>query len=314
MNNRSRHMQYRRSIYRKKRIKAILLIVAASLVLLFILFMVIGTALHKKTSENKNDRPTPSGTEQSTTSPLPIAQSVGAYALPMLKDGSSFSERLSAIDSSAGAVTIDLNSTDGTLKYLSSLSSKLSFLTQATDAQSLSSVMSRIDDRELYASALLYVPSFSEENDLLRDIYLSAWCSIAVEALRAGADDCLLFPRGATVEDVDRLCELALLVRATEEEAIVGCVIPEDVLNAENSEVLIAKMAKAFNFLTLDTTSYKEDVDIAAYVESRISQMQMQLIYYKMRVLLPYSPVAEDQQKYIDTAKKYNISSWQIKP
>lgn len=314
MNNRSRHMQYRRSIYRKKRIKAILLIAAALLVLLFVLFMVIGTALHKKTSEDNGKKPTQSGTEQSVTSTLPTAQSVGAYALPMLKDGSSFSERLSAIDGSAGAVTIDLNDTDGTLKYLSSISGNLSFLSQASDAQSLSSVISRIDDRELYASALLYVPSFSEENDLLREVYLSAWCSIAVEAIRAGADDCLLFPRGATAEDVDRLCDLALLIRATEEDAIIGCVIPEDVLNAENSEVLIAKFAKAFNFLTLDTTSYKEDVDIAAYVESRISQMQMQLIYYKMRVLLPFSELAENQQKYIDTAKKYNISSWQIKP
>lgn len=314
MNNRSRHMQYRRSIYRKKRIKAILLIAAASLVLLFVIFMVIGTALHKKTSEDETDRPTPSGTEQSAQNTLPAAQSVGAYALPMLKDGSSFSERLTAIDGAASAVTIDLNSTDGTLKYLSSISGKLSFLSQATDAQSLSSVMSRIDDRELYASALLYVPSFSEENDLLRDVYLSAWCSIAVEAIRAGADDCLLFPRGATVEDVDRLCELAFLIRATEKDAIIGCVIPEDVLNAENSEVLISKLSKAFNFLTLDTTNYKEDVDIVAYVESRISQMQMQLIYYKMRVLLPFSEITEDQQKYIDTAKKYNITSWQIRP
>ena len=314
MNKRSKNVKYRRSIYREKRIKAILLIVAVSLVLLFALFMVIGTLLHKKTSEDSNRRPTPSGTEQSAANTLPAAQTVGAYALPMLKDGSSFSERLSAIGDSAGAVMIDLNETDGTLNYISSLSGKLSFLSQASDAQSLSSVISRIDDRELYASALLYVPSFSEENDLLREVYLSAWCSVAVEAIRAGADDCLLFPRGATAEDVDRICDLALLVRATEEDAIVGCVIPEDVLSAENSEVLIAKLAKVFNFLTLDTTNYKDDVDIAAHVESRISQMQMQLIYYKMRVLLPFSDLAEDQQKYIDTAKRYNITSWQIKP
>ena len=305
-------MQYRRSIYRKKRIKAILLIAAVSLVLLFVLFMVIGTALHKKTSDNKDKRPTPSGTEQSASNALTPAQSVGAHALPLLKDGSSFSERLSAIGEGANAVTVDLNSTDGTLKYLSSLASELSFLSQASDAQSLSGVISRIDDRELYLSALLYVPSFAEENDLLREVYLSAWCSVALEAIRAGADDCLLFPRGATADDVDRLCELALLIRRSEEEAIVGCVIPEDVLSAENSEVLIANLAKAFNFLTLDTTSYKEDVD--AYVEERISQMQMQLIYYKMRVLLPYSDDPTEQQKYVDTAKRYNITSWQIRP
>lgn len=309
-------MQYRRSIYRKKRIKAILLIAAAALVLLFVLFMVIGSVLHDKTSEDndKNKRPSSSGTEQSRNDSLPAAQSVEAYALPLLKDGSTFADRLSAINGSASAVTIDLNTTDGTLKYLSSLSGKLSFLDQAADAQSLSSVISRIDSRDLYASAILYVPSFAEENDLLKEVYLSAWCSVAVEAIRAGADDCLLFPRGASADDVDRLCELALLIRSTEPEAIVGCVIPEDVLSAENSEVLIAKLSKAFNFMTLDTTGYKEDVDVAAFVESRISQMQMPLIYYKMRVLLPYSDVSENMQKYIEVAKKYNITSWQIKP
>lgn len=308
-------MQYRRSPYRKKRIKAILIITGASLAVLFLLFMIIGSALHKKTSDGEPagspDREDTSSTESSA---LPAAKSVGAYALPMLKDGSSFAERLSAIDETADAVTLDLNATDGTLKYISSLAGELSFLQQAADAQSLSSVFSRVDDRELYASALLYVPAFAEENDLLREVYLSAWCSVATEAIRAGADDCLLFPRGATAEDVDRLCELAQLIRSTEEDAVVGCVIPEDVLNAENSEVQIAKLAKAFNFLALDTTGYKEDVDVTAHVEARISQMQMQLIYYKMRVLLPYSELAEEQQSYIDTAEKYNISSWQIKP
>jgi hypothetical protein len=78
--------------------------------------------------------------------------------------------------------------------------------------------------------------------------------------------------------------------------------------------VLIAELAKAFNYLSLDTTNHKDDEDVTSYVEARISQFQAQLIYYKMRVLLPFSDNPEDMQKYIDTAKKYNISSWQIKP
>jgi hypothetical protein len=291
------------------------MISVAALVFLFALFLIIGTALFNKTSEDSNGN---KNHQQNTDLPqkvtLPAAQIIGAHALPLLKDGSTFAERLSSLEDDVSAVTIDLNTPDGTLKYLSSLSGQLGFLSSTSDASSLANAISRTDDHELYVSALLYVPSFSEENDLLREVYLSAWCSVAVEAMREGVDDCLLVPRGASAAEVGRVCELAALIRATEPDAIVGCVIPEDILGAENKEVLIAELAKAFNYLSLDTTNHKDDEDVTSYVEARISQFQAQLIYYKMRVLLPFSDNPEDMQKYIDTAKKYNISSWQIKP
>jgi hypothetical protein len=42
--------------------------------------------------------------------------------------------------------------------------------------------------------------------------------------------------------------------------------------------------------------------------------MQMQLIYYKMRVLLPTSEDEAVMQSYIDSVKKYNAPSWQFMP
>ena len=316
MNNRARHIQYRKSSFRRRRTKAAIIIASIAVAVLVALFLIIGNALHNKTestAKKRNDKT--SATEpDASASKLTEAKLISGYALPLLEDSSTFSERLSALPEDAEAVSVALNQPDGTLLYRSSLSSTLTFLESATDASDLSSLISRIDDEDLYTSALLYVPSFAESDALLKDVYLSSWCSVAAEAIRAGVDDCLLVIRTATVDDVERICELATLIRQIEPNAIVGCAIPEDVSIAENAEVLIKKLSNAFNYLALDTTNYKDDEDVASYVEARISQMQMQLIYYKMRVLLPRASDAETQQIYIEAAKKYNISSWQIKP
>ena len=315
MNNRPKHLQYRRNMYRKKRTKAIAVIVAVALVILFVLFLIIGNALHKKTSEDyTTNAESDKVTDQSNSASLPAAKTVGAYALPLLKDGSTFSARLSDIPEGADAVCINLNTPDGELLYRSSLTSEFSFLSSASDASSLSAAISDIADDELHTSALLYVPSFAEEDELLREIYLTGWCAVAVEAIRAGADDCLLKPSSASAEDVDKLCSLAQRIREIESEAVIGIVIPDDVLSASNSELLISKLSKAYSFLTLNVTNAKEDEDVGAYVESRIAQMQMQLIYYKMRVLLPTSEDAESMQGYIESTKKYNVASWQFLP
>lgn len=315
MNNRPKHLQYRRNIYRKKRTKAIAVIVAVALVVVFILFLIIGNALHKKTStDNPNE---PQGSDNATdskTPSLPSAQAVGAYALPLLQDGSTFSSRLSAIPEDAEAVSINLNETDGTLCYKSDLASEFSFLKVASDASAISSAISTINGRDLYASALLNIPSFAVEDDLSREIYLTGWCAVAVEAIRAGADDCLIKTSSAGADEVEKLCALADLIHEIENEAILGIVIPDDVLTATNSEVLISKLSHSFNFLVLNATNAKEDEDIGVYIETKVAQMQMQLIYYRMRVLLPTADDSATMQSYIDSVKKYNAPSWQFLP
>lgn len=315
MGNRPKHLQYRKNQYRKRRTKAIAVIIAVALAVLFILFLIIGNALHAKTaygpSGSEESDKTTDGTETVTLKP---AATVGAYALPLLKDGSTFASRLSAVPEGAGAVSFALNSPDGELLYRSALTSEFSFLSYAEDASTLSGAISAIDDDELHASAILHVPSFAEEDALLREIYLTGWCAVAVEAIRAGADDCLIKPSSASAEDVDKLCELAERIRGIEPDAIIGAVIPEDVLSSSNSEVLISRLSRSYSFLALNATNAKEDEDVGVYVETRISQMQLQLIYYKMRVLLPSADEPEVMQSYIDSVKKYNVASWQCLP
>jgi len=85
MNNRNRHLQYRKSIYRKRRIRAIVILCVSVAVLAFALFIIIGTVLHKKTKSPTPFEPDDMYSDQETRE-LASAPTVGAYALPLLQE------------------------------------------------------------------------------------------------------------------------------------------------------------------------------------------------------------------------------------
>ena len=313
MNSRNRHMQYRKSIYRKRRIRAAVISCTVAIILAFALFMIIGTALHSRNEQSPETEPLE--TENTVTkNPLPAASTVGAYPLPLLKDGSRFSDRLKSITEDANAVCINLNSSDGTLLYRSELATNLSGVETHKDATSLSSSLTSIERKGFHASALMYLTAFDSKTDLLADVELATSGALACEALREGVGDILFIAKSMTAENVDKICALADNIHTTVEGAIIGITISDDILAESNSVSLIDKLASHFNFLALDTTSYKADDDPALFIEDKISSFQLQLIYYKMRVLLPNSPELETQQRYIEVVTKYNIQNWQMMP
>ena len=309
MNNSSR---YRKNKYRKKRIKTILIISLVALVVLFIIFMSVGLSLSEKTKEPSfdDDFNNVSKTEESDKK---IVQKVSAYPLPLLEDGSSFASRLESIREGATSVSISLNKPDGTLMFRSDLASNLSYLTVASDASSLSSYMRSIEDDELYATGTLYVPSFKneKEDDLMTDVELSIWGSVACEAIRGGVGDVLLIASSATEEDVDRLCALAERIHITESQAIIGLAIPNTILEADKSSSIIDTLSKSFDYLALDLTQLDGEGTTAEKAESLIAKMQLQLMYYGMRALLPKCENAETLEELITIVKKYNVTSWQ---
>ena len=313
MNNRNRHMQYRKSIYRRRRVRAVIICTILIIAVAFALFMIIGTALHNKAQSSRE--PDPHGEETRETNQRPTqAASVGCYPLPLLEDGSSFSSRLSAIPDSAQAVCLSLNDKDGTLFFRSELASSLSQLSVHGDASALSNAVSSIDKNGYYISSVLHIPSFSQENDLLLDVKLSTWGAVTCEAIRAGVNDVLLIVKDMDVDHVDKLCKLADNVHSTVSNAIIGLSLSESVLEDEDSTAIIDKFSAHFNYLALDTTAIRSDEDAVSFIEGRISGLQLELMYYKMRVLLPDADDASVRDEYIEAVKKYNISSWQILP
>ncbi len=312
MNNRNRHMQYRKSIYRKRRIRTTVILSICAAVVVFVLFIIVGTALHNKVQEPDDDWDEFEETSQKTNS-LSAAEVIHAYPLPLLEDGSAFLSRLAAISTEAGAVCINLNNEEGTLLYRSELADSLPNITVAPDASSLSNSLSNIEKNGFYTSGALYLPDFDQTNDLILEVELSLSSAIACEAIRTGVGDVLLIAPSFEEGDVEKLCLLADRIHATEPDAIIGLLISSNIIDAENRIAIIDRLNKHFNYLCVDTTDSGSE-DELAYIEKRISDMQLDIMYYKMRVSLPRSLDGETQAKYIEIATRYNISSWQILP
>lgn len=313
MNNRNRHMQYRKSIYRKRRIRTILILSVSAVVAIFALFIIIGTALHQKT-QPKSPHDSEEQTYKKDETGLTPAASVGGYALPLLEDGSNFSDRLQAIPQKANAVCINLNTEDGTLLYRSELSNEISNISIATDASHISNAISSISSNDMHITSVLFVPSFDGENDLVEDVELAIWSAVACEALRAGVDDVLIIAPNIEIDDLPKIHALADRVHSAVPESVIGFTLSDTILTDEQKTSLIAELNKHFNFLALDTTGYTQEDDPVEYIESKTAKMQLDLMYYKMRVLLPYSSDSATQEKYIEAVEKYNISSWQVLP
>ena len=313
MNNRNRHMQYRKSIYRKRRIKTILILSISIVVIVFALFLIIGTALHKKTEKKDLLTSTPTTQTQEPTGLAPTP-TIGAYALPLLEDGTNFSDRLRAIPQSASAVCINLNDKNGTLLYRSDLLHEISDISVAPDASSLESSVSSISSNDFYISSVLYITAFENGNDLLEDIDLAIWGAVACDALRQGVGDVLIVTPSVEIDDLPKLYALADRVHTAVPNGVIGFALPSAVLGDEQKTALLDELNKHFNYMALDTTEFTDEDDPFEYVERKTANMQLDLMYYKMRVILPFSSNVDEQQKYIEAVTKYNISNWQMLP
>ena len=306
--------RYKKSNYRKRRIRTIIIISSISLIVLFAIFMIVGLSLAEKTTEYQ-PYDDDDGYFETDADDLRKIKSVQAYPLPLLEDGSLFTSRLEKINENATAACISLNRPDGTLLYRSSLASSFTYLETAPDAKSLSYYVDYIEDYELYSTATLYIPTFKEtQNDLQADVELAMWGSIVCEAIREGVGDVLIIASDADAEEVARLCALAERIHITEEAAVVGICLPDSVLEDERSVSLIKSLSESFDYLALNTTELSDKATLKENVEAAISNRQPDLLFYKMRVLLPRGASTEELDELIQLINDYDIKSWQALP
>ena len=308
--------RYRKSNYRRQRNKKIIIISVISVIVLFAIFLAWGLSLANKTKDYEIEGDEFEETEADTENTRTV-QTVNAYPLPLLEDGSSFSSRLAGIKEGAKSVCVSLNKPNGTLLYRSAIASSFSYLSVESDASSLSTYVKSISSEDMYVTATLFIPTFEEtEDDLTADIELSIWGSVVCEAIRGGIGDVLLIANGATEEDVEKLSALAERIHITESDAVIGLCLPSNVIEAEKSVSLIDSLSKSFDYLAFNATDIKikEGGTLIEATEQSIAEMQLQLMYYRMRVLLPRGASTEELDKLADVVTKHSISSWQSLP
>ena len=314
MSNRNRHLQYRKSVYKKRRLRAVIIISVSAAIIAFALFMIIGTLLHSKTQTQDGTDPNSTDTQASdkeASANLEKAPSVNAYALPLLQDGSLFINRLNTIDSDASSVCIALNDPYGTLLYRSELAKSFSNIDVENGASSLESSLKDISRKDFYTTAILYIPSFNNTNDLEQEVELSIWGAIACEALREGVGDVLIVASDATPEDIDKLSYVADMIHKNVPESIVGFTLSDQFVLDEDRIAYVDELQKHFNYLAVDmaTSDEKQSVE---HIEDL--KMQSMIIRHKMRILLPYSADKAVQNEYIESINQSSFINWQILP
>lgn len=309
--NRGRY-KYKRRNRQKKRVKIIVLISVISALILFIIFLTVGLSLSEKTKKDYEVPGDDFDYRETKKEKTREAKNVHAYPLPLLEDNSKFASRLEGIKEDATDVCVSLNKPDGTMLYRSNIASSFTYLSVAPDVKNISSYVEDIKSRNLYPTAILYIPTFAEtKDDLKADVELAIWGSVICEAIRAGIGDVLIIANGADEEDVKKLSALAERIHITEETAVIGLCIPEDVFEAEKSVSLIDGLSNTFDYLAFDATTPDGDGTFIENMEAAIAEKQLQLIYYKMRVILPRCANTEELDKLAQVVTKLSITSWQ---
>lgn len=304
--------QYKRRNRRKRRTKIIVCISLISALILFIIFLTVGLSLSEKAKKDYDIEDDDFEYQDTDSEDARKVKNVHAYPLPLLEDGTNFSSRLNGIKEDANDVCVSLNKPDGTLLYSSNIASSFTYLSVAPNAKIISSYVEDIESDELYTTAILYIPTFSEtKDDLKADIELAIWGSVICEAIRAGVGDVLIIADGADEEDAPKLSALAERIHITEEKAVIGLCIPEDVFEAEKSVSLIDGLSNAFDYLAFDVSNADGEGTFIENIEAAIAEKQLQLIYYKMRVILPRCANTEELDKLAQVVTKLSITSWQ---
>ncbi len=309
---RNRHMQYRRSIYRKRRIRVIVITAAIVLALLVSLFLILGNVLFDKANENDGETANTSATtEKNNSLPSYNARQIKASVISL--DGS-LNDISSALDTAkAGgfsSVSVMMNSPDGKLTHHSDIADRLKYSIFNDAKISVDTFMENAKERSIYVSGVYYVSPFSESDELSRSVAMAELTTVISESLRSGLDEVILIAPDITEAQYSEVIHLISEIRSFVPEAVVGFALPETLVESKNAEI-IDTLAEKVSFLALDLTKYG-DSDPLEFTKERTGAMLYSLLRYKMRVMIPALDETEKQSSIISAVESFGISNWQI--
>ncbi len=314
MNGRNRHLQYRRSVYRRRQLRFGLILTVIIVSVLVLVFLIVGNLLHKKNptkaDAEREDTPPEMAGEEHAAPPSVQARTV----LLETNDSTTFATRIRALTESGGtAVSIPLNTLDGSLLYYSEMGTKLGYATKGSPTVSISSAMAQIGDVSIHCSGVFYLTAFSQTDPLLRSVELSRGAAMLAEAIQQGLDDVLLLAPAMTAEHTDELLRFVEDIRILAPNASVGLALSQGILTHEQASDHIDRLWNGVDFLALDASEYGS-ADPVAHATQTVndSSMMYNRLRYHMRILLPSCPNAETTDAVIAAVEEVGVDSWQI--
>ncbi len=315
MRNPHAHMRYRRSVYRKRKIKIIVITTLCVIAVLALLFVIVGNMLGKKVTERID-----SGSSKQTATDLPHAtvKDVSAYPVPLVSDGSTLDRRVAnAVKDGYTDICFDIYGDDGSLLYVSPTAQALG--KQAKDVsglRTLETVVGIFKDSGVYSIAILDATDLENENDLIRSAAIGQCAAMGAELLRAGVDEVLISVGEIPTAQYGELITLASEIhRLSPDKGYVGVSLPVGVLSSEENDELVASLWASFDYLAVDLYSgLSAEDDVAAQVGTRLGGMLFHLLRYNVRALLPNTADDALAAAIKDVAVSEGVKSIQVMP
>ena len=306
-------MRYRRSIYRKKRIRIAILTVAVSLAVIAVLFVIIGNVVGKEVEQNKNDRNQPPVADQ-TPQHAPV-RAARAFPVSLSESGSSLASRLSQAASGGYAdVSFEMDTPDGMLLYASDVAPLWGKQSTGSELWRLPDAMGQFDNLGLYSIGVVHAKDLSSENDLVRASASGFYAALIAEALRSGVDEVLILTQELGAQQYAELTRIADEVhRLCPDGGYVGISLPVNLFADEQNAQLIDSLWSSFDFLAADLTGATEQgVDAVGYIDGTLGGMLYHLLRYELRVLIPYTNDADLAQRIEAAVIAKNVKNIQI--
>ncbi len=277
-------MRYRKSIYRKNRIRSVLIILSVFAALLFVLFLIVGNILLNRSEESTQPTDITSANLENAKK---STREVNAAPITLTGTSTLSARVLSAKNSGYTDICFELDSQDGTLLYSSSVAQSLGRQAQSSDLWTLSGASGIFKDNGMYSVGITHIKDFLSEDDLARTAAVGYHASLIAEALRAGIDDITVLTDELSPERYKELITLANEVHRLCPDGTLGLSLPALMFAGEH-DTLINELWNAFDYIAVNLTTPPEgQTDIVAYTDASLGGMLYYLLRYDVRVLIP---------------------------
>lgn len=318
MNGKNHHNKYRKSVYRRKNISAIFIILTVCLVIFIEAFLVVGNLL--KAQGDKLNEPETENTETTDISATDEKASVRSIlAHPVFletKESGTFANRLDSLTQKGiYEASVPLNTPEGDLLFKSSVANSIGY-PQGEANIKLENALPSAKSRNVYLSGIFYVNAFEKDDPLVRSVELSKSAALVSEALNAGFDDVVLIIPHMTADHVEEAIRFTESIKALTDSGSVGLCISEEILSLDNSQQLsyiLDHLNEKTDFLAIDLSSTDVSVDVKS-ISDKISPIQHHVLMYKMRTILPNGETAEILASIISETQSNGIKNMQIIP
>ena len=309
MNRGSRHLRYRKSVYRRRRAKAVLIVSAIVLGILLVAFLLIGSMFSDKLEDSET--PTDTTAQSNATLPSYPFERVPHVKAPLLSlEGAPttiYRQMDTLVAAGNTALTVPMTDDNGMLLYHSSQAISGGYAIAGTSSLSLSELSELAHANGVRLCGAYVLKAAAEENNLTRSVLLAESAAVISEAFLAGIDDIVIIVPTLPTERQAELVRFAESIRSFAQNAVIGLSLPEAEINSPDAKRIDA-LAKSFDYLALDLR-HEDAEDPVLFAEERMSTMLYYLLRYEMRVMIPALSDEEMQAKLITAVESESIDN-----